>query len=311
MNNIHVRSARLDDTAAISALFRARISAWQRWDTLGRVQDTDYETLTIYERWLHGGAWMSIETAALHLGALLLGAGVALVAQVGAEVGAYLEAYHSVEPPPFGSNLSPAHIVVGSAHANIGLDTMLLDALRAKAKTQKCERLTVAALGAESALYTRSGFTTLTSVARYSLPARTGQIFYKASAHSEASAAQINGWSMPVGRISSARQQWEALWPHTWELLPEMRRTYRLKFSAAGGEAFIACQPQMFNPRALDVSVWTQKTLTAQLLTAIRDWAHKEGFRTLLLVVPPEYVSVLGAEAEADGYKLDFYSLNL
>lgn len=49
----------------ISALFRARIGVWQRLDETGRVEDMPYEALTLVERWLHGGAWMSIETGAI------------------------------------------------------------------------------------------------------------------------------------------------------------------------------------------------------------------------------------------------------
>ena len=62
---MQIRQATLDDTRAISKLFCAGIERWQRMDAQGRVEDLSYEQLTIYERWLHGGAWLSIETAAL------------------------------------------------------------------------------------------------------------------------------------------------------------------------------------------------------------------------------------------------------
>jgi ribosomal protein S18 acetylase RimI-like enzyme len=310
MSAINIRPARLDDTAAISALFRARIGAWQRWDTLGRVQDVAYEALSVYERWLHGGAWMSVETAALHLGALLLGAGIALVAEVHNGVAGYLEAYHNVEPPPFGSSVSPSHLVVAAAHSNMGLEDMLLEALAARAKALKCERLTAVVIGTDTAFYVRHQFKPLARIVRYSLPARTGQVFYKANDHSDMNAAQISGWQMPVGRITSARQQWEALWTRAWEIIPEMRRTYRLKFNAAGQESYIAFQPQLYNPRALDVYVWSPKPLSTQLLTAIRDWAYKENYRTLVMAVPDDTAKTLGQEAEADGYSVEVYAVN-
>ena len=60
MSEILVREAIMDDTAAISALFRQQVNVWQRFDADGRVEELPYEKLTIYERWLHGGAWMSI-----------------------------------------------------------------------------------------------------------------------------------------------------------------------------------------------------------------------------------------------------------
>ncbi|MFN8376336.1 MAG: hypothetical protein U0694_26130 [Anaerolineae bacterium] len=311
MSNINIRPAHLDDTYAISVLFRARISTWQRWDTLGRVQDVAYDALTVHERWLHGGAWMSIETASLHLGHLLLGAGVPLVAEVGGVVAGYLEAYHSIEPAPFGSNLSPAHLVVNDQHLNTGLEDMLLQALAAKAKALKCEQLTAPVIGADASFYARHGFRPLARAVRCSLPARTGQIFYKANDHLDSHAAQINGWQMSVGRSVSSRQQWEALWNRTWEIIPDMRRTYRLKFNAAGQDAFLAFQPQMYNPRALDVYAWSPKALSTQLLIAIRDWAHKEGFRTLVMVVPEDTAKMLGQDAEVDGFSIEFFATNI
>jgi hypothetical protein len=90
-----------------------------------------------------------------------------------------------------------------------------------------------------------------------------------------------------------------------------MRRTFRMKFNAAGQDAYLAFQPQMYNPRALDVYAWSQKPLSTQLLTAMRDWAHKEGYRTLVMAVPEDAAKMLGQEAEADGYSVEFYSCNI
>ena len=63
MNSIHMRGAALDDTQAISALFRSHIAVWQRLNAGGQVEDVSYDSLTIYDRWMHGGPWMSGETA--------------------------------------------------------------------------------------------------------------------------------------------------------------------------------------------------------------------------------------------------------
>ena len=73
--NLEVRQAGLDDTGAISALFCARIPVWQRRNAQGQVENVAYDALTIYERWLHGGPWMSIETCAILLNHLLSGGG--------------------------------------------------------------------------------------------------------------------------------------------------------------------------------------------------------------------------------------------
>ena len=88
---ITVRLATLADTTAIVDLHKSHQATWERLDAAtGQVVAADYEELDLYERWQHGGPWMSIETGAVHLNRLLAGSGVPLVAedeqgQLGAE----------------------------------------------------------------------------------------------------------------------------------------------------------------------------------------------------------------------------------
>lgn len=314
MTDATVRLATLDDTAAICRLFRAPIAVWQRLDADGRVEDVRYDDLTIYERWLHGGSWMSLETAAIQLGQLLGGAGLALVAEVGGQVAGYAEAYHGVEPVPFGDHLHLAHLIVHPDRAGQGIEQALLAALFEQAAGVRARTITVSRVGAAAdAGATYDGYTlrTLCQIRRLSLAARTGQIFYRATEHRNPDPMQIHGWHMPVGRLTSARQEWEHLWPHTWEIIPEIRaqRTHRLHLAAAGQEAFVCCRQQLYDPRSADVSVWSPKPLTNQLVSAVRDWGHREGYRTLLWVVADDAVKVLGQEAEPGGYTVETCAL--
>jgi hypothetical protein len=140
-----------------------------------------------------------------------------------------------------------------------------------------------------------------------------GQGFYKTVEHPNPDAAQIVGWQMPVGRLASPRQQWETLWPDTWSSIPEMaqRPSHRLKFNASGQDAFVCCQQQLYNARNADLYCWSPRSLTSQLLTAIRDWCHRAGYRTLVLAVLESAAKTLGAEAEPDGYSQTIYSKNI
>ena len=295
-----VRQAGLDDTEAISALFSARIPVWQRMNADGQVDTVAYEALTVFERWMHGGPWISVETCAILLNHLLLGAGIPLVAlQKGVVVG-YVEAYHSVEPEPFGRLLHVAHLIADQ----VEVERALLEGLRVQAKALKCQHLTVARVGGATPYDLRYKLEPLSKLRRFNLPARQGQIFYRAVEHHNADAEQINGWAMPVGRLTCSRQQWETLFPHKWETLPEIRarKTSRRQFSAAGQEALMFCREHMYDPRRADVSLWTPKALTAQLISAVRDWAHREGYRTLVMAVEEETAGALGADAEDEGY---------
>jgi hypothetical protein len=313
MTDITVRPARLDDAGAISALFRARISVWQRIDPQGRVESLPYDSLSIYDRWTHGGPWMSIETGAVLLSRLLRGVGVALVALDGARVVGYAEAYPGDEPPPYGPHLHLAHLVADADDPDAICDA-LMERLIAIAGGSPGRRLTVSTAGAGdpmAALVARYGFVPLASVGRYTLPARAGQSFYKALDHAGAGVDQIAGWQMSIGRAESAAQHWEALWPRLWDIIPEVaaRGAHRLHLSASGHEAFVWFQGMIHNPRAADIACWSPKPLGAPLLTAIRDWAYRQGYRTLGMIVSPETAKILGGEAEPEPYTRQIYAL--
>ncbi len=307
---MHIRQAKLDDTQGISQLFRKQIQTWQRLNAEGQVEDLPYETLSIYERWLHGGPWMSVETGAIHLSHLLRRGVSALVAEDKGQILAYSELYPGQEPAPFGNYLSMTHPRVDPAQGEAALQTALLDAAREQAKQQDCERLLVSVTLPEARdFYSDQGLEPLSEIRRYSLSARTGQGFYVTNEHPDDRPRQIQGWYMPVGRLSSARQQWESLWPDTWAAVLEtsQQRTHRLHFNASGQEAFVCCQQQMYIPRNADVYCWSPRPLSSQLLTAIRDWSHREGYRTLMMAVNAVNAKVLGSEAEADSYVVTVY----
>ncbi len=306
---IDVRHAGLDDTGGLSALFCAQIPRWQRINKQGKVDDLPYEKLTIYERWLHGGPWMSIESGALLLNHLLLGAGIPLVAESKGKIVGYLEAYHSIEPEPFGKLLHIAHLLAN----DLDIERALVEELFVRAKALKCQRITITRVGGTSPYDDRYLLTPISTLVRFNLPARQGQIFYRAVEHTDTSPAQISGWSMPVGRLSCSRQQWETVWSRQWETLPEIRQrqTARRHISAAGQDALMFCREHLYDPRRADLSLWTPKGLTLQLVSAVRDWAHREGYRTLVVAVEADTQEALGTEAEDDGYKQETCTLEL
>lgn len=314
MSDIHVRQATLDDSVAISALHRAHIQTWQRLDSQGRVEDIAYEALGVYERWLHGGAWMSVETGAIQLCHLLRGAGYALLAERDGQILAYTEAYIGDEPAPYGGHL---HMAVPCMHPEAdpsALHAALLGGLVELGKQQRLSRLTVSsAIKADESLYVGQGFRALSQLQRFTVPARAGQGFYRTVENPSPEASQIKGWYMPLGRFASARQHWENLWEARWDAIPEIRQrqTHRLRFNAAGQDALIYCQQQLYVSRAADVYCWSPKPLTTQLLTALRDWSHREGYRSLVMLVPEDTISKLGTEAEPDGYTQTIYALDL
>lgn len=296
-----IRLASLDDSATISTLFRERIDVWQRLDAGGRVENVPYEALTLVERWLHGGAWMSIETGAIFLNHLLLGAGLPLVAtdDAGRLIG-YAEAYHSVEAEPFGSSLHLEHLIARPPDERVS--AALLTALSERAKAIKAGKVTINRISQDVSLPPGYGCKTLSRLRRYTVGARQGQVFYRAVEHSDSNPAQIAGWMMPIGRLTSARHQWEILMPRIWETLSRARKIHRQKFAAAGQDAYVVIEQDLYDPRSATVYAWTAKPITQQTVMAIRDWSHREGYRALTLAMTDEAAKVLGAEGEADAF---------
>src|SRR5215470_10101384 len=83
---INVRLATLADTTAITDTFKTDVPRWERLDPSGRLSPVPYEDLSLFERWQHGGPWLSVETCAVHLSRLLAGSGIPLVAELDGQV---------------------------------------------------------------------------------------------------------------------------------------------------------------------------------------------------------------------------------
>lgn len=296
---MQIRLATLDDTASISALFCGHIDRWQRLNAQGQPEDVDYAALTIYERWLHGGEWMSIETGAIWLSHMLSGAGLPYVMEQDGELIGYAELFPGEEPEPFGVHVHIGQLVTreGEMQADFFL-RQLVD------QAHEYGRVTVSAVPMDSAALTRYRALGLEEVARYetlTLSAQTGQGFYRASAHSQEDAAQIAGWAMPVGRVTSSREQWERLWVQHWSAVPQItaRKSHRIKLFASGQDAYVCLQQHLYDSRTADVYCWTSKPFNPALLVAIRDWAHRQGLRTLNLTVSERIARTMLNEAES------------
>jgi hypothetical protein len=309
MTPINVRSATMDDVQQIVTLFCRRVDAWQRIGADGRAEAVDYGELTLYERWLHGtptlaGAWMSVETGALLLSYLILQGGIGLVAEDDGAIIGYLEAYLGDEPP-HGKHAHILHLLAD----NDAVRLALLDGLKQASKRRIMVTLS-SYDQAGHAFYGSAGLGYVSSVEQYTLIAQSGRGFYQATEHLNPNVQQIQSWPMPIGRIQSAVTHWHLLWPGIWDAIAPIRahRVHRLQISASGHDAFVGIRQDLFQDRTAEVSCWSAKPLTSQLLVAIRDWTYREGYRTLILTVSPETAKVLTAEAETTPYKFDIYA---
>ncbi len=306
-----IRSARMDDTAAIAHLMQSHIQRWQRINDQGGVEDVAYTDLSLYERWLHGGPWMSVEMAAIQLSHWLRGAGQPYVLEDAGRILAYAEAVIEQDAAPLGRCLFVSQRVVSAdveqpaAYHDALMDTLLEAA-------QPLGRIALSCPvhdEASGALFRRYGLSAVLRTRQYNVPAQTGQSFYKAVPHPSPNPAQIAGWGMPIGRTGGARYHWETLWPPLWDAFPQItaHKLHHLSINAAGQDAFVCLQEHYYHPRAAEVFCWTPKPLTSHLLVAIRDWAHRQGYRSLTMTMSETSARLLGGEPEALPHETDIY----
>ncbi|GAB1421732.1 hypothetical protein MASR2M15_19140 [Anaerolineales bacterium] len=305
---IEVRSASLDDTRLIVDLHCAQIPRWQLVNTQGRVEDREYSSLNLYERWLHGGAWMSVETGAIWLSHLLRRHYLPICVWDQDELVAYAELIKSDEPEPFGSHYQIAHSLIPENQPAI-LQSMI-DYLSEYHPSKIPLLISCSSFDEDcAALYQGLGFEARQQIRHFNVKAQTGQAFYQAVEHTLHDPKQIKGWYMPIGRLQNSNYHWENLWPALWDAIPQIRaqKIHRLKFSSPGVEAFVAYHQHLHDTRSADVYCWSSKPLSSQLLIAIRDWAHRNQYRTLIMPVSKEGAAQLKTEAEESSYHLDIY----
>jgi hypothetical protein len=298
-----IRTATLDDAKSISALFQKQITRWQRISPQGYAEDVTPDQLSIYQRWLHGGlhtgAWMSLETSAIWLSHLLRGAGLPWLLTDDAGIPqAYAELFvHRDENDQ--PHLHMAHLIA-SSEASEAYETLMQYILEQADKYRSFTASCSAYDDQSVAFYQRYGLQEKVAIQQISLAALTGQAFYKATPAPNTASNTIQGWRMPLGEHESPRFHWEYLWHNLWAGIPQMseRRVHHLHLNASGQEAYICYQQHLYDPRATDVYCWTPKPFSSQLLASIRDWAHREGYRTLTMFVKPNITKILGENIE-------------
>jgi len=311
MPDLTIRAAGLDDTRAICRLFIENVSVWQRLDAQGRVEEVAYDDLSIYERWLHGGQWMSVETGAIYLSHLIKSNCVTYVAYADDTLVGYVEAYPGDEPKPIGKHLHIAHL-----HSPDEMIRGQLLRFIIKLSAGRYRRVTVSFSaydqGARS-FFAEHDFYELTQVRQYAVSAQTGQGFYKATPSDGGTIQAIAGWHMLAGRTQSAAYHWHHLWPRHWDAIPEItdQKTHRLRLNASGQDAYLCVQQQLYVPRAADIYCWSPKPLTGQILIALRDWAYRADYRTLNIVLPPKDTQLLGSAAEEMPYQQTIFAFDI
>ncbi|WP_240910562.1 GNAT family N-acetyltransferase [Thermococcus sp. GR6] len=143
VSTLNVRIASLEDAAGIVDVHRSGVERWLKRED-GRVREARYEELSIRERYLHGGPWMSIESCAVHLNNLLLNGHLPVVAEIDGRIVGEAELLISEEPVN-GRIERIAHLDVIEVHREFrgrGIGRVIVEFLEELASDMGCTLLT-------------------------------------------------------------------------------------------------------------------------------------------------------------------------
>ena len=196
---MRVRQALLGDAEAISAIYCSHVELWRHQDN--EQHDTHYADLSLYERWQHGGPWLSVETCAVWLGHLLQSnESIPLVAEDNGEVLAHAEVFLSDEADPYGLHMNISTLCVHSNAQRAGGGRALVSYVEEMAQVLACKQVTVA-YPTVPEFYEAVGFEASMARQQVNLPVEEGRVFYKAREMEHPTPDLIAGWHMPLGTL--------------------------------------------------------------------------------------------------------------
>lgn len=203
-----VRIATLDDCRGIVDV---HCSGVERWIKKSEGKEASYEELSIEERYLHGGPWMSIETCAIHMNNLLLEEQFPIVAEENGNIVGNGEVLISEEL--IGSKIRKiAHIDVLEVHKSFrgkGVGRAIVEFVEGLAREKGCELVTVtpekSAIGFYEKLGIRDVFYSASFVefdlSSFSTIELEPEVF-------EFSWKEVKGLEMAAGKFQSSYHHW-------------------------------------------------------------------------------------------------------
>lgn len=303
MSGVSVRPATLADAAAITAVHCSHVQTWRRG---GKGDPATYQELPLYDRWLHGGPWMSVETCAVHLNRWLRSGHPVLVAELEGRVVGEAEFVLNGEPPPYGPSLHLSLLFVHANHAGRGVGRALVQAGEEIARERGCVALTVQPERTAEPFYRRVGFEPWLWLREWQAPAIEGEIPLRLEPASCTPYPAQAGVVLRAGRYQCGRQAWDDLPFHLalpeHQGLPWGRWRTRLP---GGGTAWLGLRAQPLEPSQADGFIWTPPETdlgalvrTLQYLAAGLEFAYVD-----LLLEEPEgrdLASEQGFEPQSD-----------
>jgi GNAT superfamily N-acetyltransferase len=293
---ITIRPATLADAAAITAVHCSTVDVWRDPYTRQPVLEA---ALTLFGRWYNGGDWMSVETCAIHLNALLLHGHLPLVAEVDGDIVGEAEFYVNREPAPFGPHLHLSVLYIHRDWQGRGVGRALIEAGEEHARVLDYHALTTQPEPEMTGFYQRVGFQ----------PWLRAKEMQTSTGGPSPLLTQLSQESKPpehlalrIGRYQCGVLGWGTLWPSLAlaELTALRRSVWRGELD--GAPVVLGLREQFRNPTQADGYAWLPPTAPlTPVVNALRGLGAQEGYSAVDLLLPEDALSELRTT-----FKLDY-----
>lgn len=305
MADIVVRQATLADTFAITDIHCSNVEGgvFTRRNSDGTRTPVPYEELSLFERYLSGGPWMSVEMCAVWLAHLLRhGDEIPLVAEADGLVLGEAEVTIGNEPPPYGRHLSIATLKVhqqADEALQLELEHALMHYIKEMARVMRVQHI-LAPHPMPHDLYQQHKFQALIVRRQAVVTAKEGRVVYKALPMSDFGPEQIDGWYMPFGRFQSARHEWAHIWPGFWNGVPELvePETSRFIIELSGQRGIYFLRQDRYQGNRADAYLWTERPLSSHMVSAARDRAARQGYDALVFHTDDKTLALMETEVK-------------
>jgi len=286
---MEIRPATLDDIVAITEVHKGDIPIWYRGFGDERIPSS-YEKLTVFERYIAGGPWMSVETCAVHVNELLLHDLPPIVVVIDQQVVAEAEFYIGDEGIPYGNTLDISVLYVHPECQHQGVGGALLEYLIERAERKHCRCLMV--IPGPRGFYQRYGFSSTCTRPQFLINTETSDIQYSIEELPiETPWRVVTGLPMPIGRYTSSRQEWERHKMITYHL-PELASCLhrRMRIHTPSAEAVLILSQHSPFDDALVVHAWTATMPLSDLVAIARHESAVSGYKRLRMLIDQEIV---------------------
>lgn len=287
---IRIRKANLQDYLQIWQIHASDIADWV--DETGEVDEAKFRQASMAERWRIGGPWMSPETCAIHLNALLLAGQIPLVASKGQRVLGELELFVGPDARAGGKNANISVLYAHRVARGQRIGSALLHETVRRARVLDCQSITVFNPSAEAErLYQRFGLTEELHQQQLHLPCQSGPrpAGVELTIVPLPDHAQLGDIPLWVGYYQSSVQCWQHV---AWSLAPgiyalalkPIRPEMIVQLRLSGGETALLVFRPLGDGSVAMLHIWTRTPQDAFVRAAI-SYGAELGFKQLELMV--------------------------